>query len=135
VTTRIRRPGDFTNTFSKDECGLIQAVLKEITNHLDKVGHSDLRSTKVHISGPVDPLSTINNGTLPRPAVVESIVKRLARSGWVATFHKAEYGFHIVLKDDRITFPSDPGESISEEELQEFAAVVATAAPKREWGC
>ena len=127
MTTQIRRPIDFTNTFSKDESGLIQTVLKEISNHLDKVGHADLESTKVHISAPVD---------LPRKAVVENIVKRLARKGWVATFHKAEYGFHIVLSDDRL-LPSYSDEDSSEPGFgdDEHELVATMGATKREWGC
>jgi hypothetical protein len=119
--TNIRRPGDYTNTFSKAENMLMQSLIDRCGRQLAEHAHAELDKTKFRVAE-----------ELPRQQVRDRLIKMVARKGWALWIERdtQQGGLLLTLR------PSSPaGDDTPDETEQQLALLLPTPSNNRDWNC
>ena len=119
--TNIRRPGDYTNTFSKVESLLIQSLMDQIGRHLAEHAHVDLGKTAFRVAE-----------ELPRQEVRDRLIKMVGRKDWNLRLERdmRHGGLLLHLRAASVTDDDTPDEVDQQLEL-----IPPAPAGNRDWNC
>jgi len=116
----IRRPGDYTNTFSKAEGATMQKLLEKCARELAEHAHADIDKVKFRVAE-----------HLPRQAVRDRLVKMVERKGWELGIERDVHKGGILLT----LWPAGKADDTPEEVEQQLDLIPPAGAGNRDWGC
>jgi hypothetical protein len=116
----IRRPGDYTNTFSKAEGATMQKLLDKCASELAEHAHADIDKVKFRVAE-----------HLPRQAVRDRLVKMVERKGWELGIERDVHKGGILLT----LWPAGKADDTSDEAEQQLELIPQAGAGNRDWGC
>jgi hypothetical protein len=118
--TNIRRPGDYTNTFSKAENATMQKLLEKCARELAEHAHADIDKIKFRVAE-----------HLPRQAVRDRLVKMVERKGWDLGIERDVHKGGLLLT----LWPAGMADDTPDEVDQQLDLIPPTAAGNRDWNC